>query len=92
MSGNYVCYNKPLENEYNDIKSMEGLIDPETQKKSRHCRKYVIGSIFVIVSYAIVMCVVVISRKSDGKAALSKTVNRNVTAATRNKNEGTFEN
>ena len=92
MSGKSVCYTKSLGNEYYDIKSMEGLIVTETQKKSRNCRKYVVGSIFVMVSYAIVMCVVVISQKSDGKAALSKTVNRNVTAATRNKNEGTFEN
>lgn len=95
MSGSSVQYTRSLNDTYNDSTSMEVLIGPETQKKSKYCRTYVVGGIVVIVICAIVMFSVIISIMSNARekpATNHKTAHGNITTITNKENIGNVKN
>lgn len=85
MSGTSIQLSSFSGDEYCDSTSIEGLIDPETKRQSKHCRKYAAISILVMLPCAIIIFSALMLPKFKANG------NGNVSTATSNKNIGNNE-
>ena len=71
MSGTHAEYTRALNSEHYDSSSVDILMDPEVQKKSK-TRKFMIGIILVVLLLIAVMCAVFLSVKSKDPKLVSR--------------------